>query len=374
MRAHHRFPQRILSIILLLSALLLPGCRDTAPIPVGFVGGLSGRVADLGIGGRDGATLAIEEINAEGGIRRRRLELLVADDKQDVETAREAFGKLFDEKVVAVIGPMTSAMAMQLVPLADEARLPLVSPTVSANELSGKDDYFFRIYPASRKTARALAAYAREKRGMGRVAVIYDLSNRAHVEGWMENFATAFEEKGGKVAARLPFFSGKLESFSELTDGLPGEELDAVLILAGAIDTAMICQQLRKQGNELAVFTSEWSATRDLLSLGGRSVEGLTLFHTFDRSSRQNGFVSFKRRFFERFGYEPGFAATHGYDAVKLVASALEDGDGTLSKELLRSREVMGAQSRIRLDEFGDAGRDFFLLRVQDGRFISLED
>ncbi len=365
--------KRSAPLILLLGLFLLLGaCRQSPPVLIGFVGGLSGRSADLGIGGRDGATLAVEEVNARGGVRGRQLKLLVADDRQKPQVAREAFSSLVAQGATAVVGPMTSSVATEVVSLANEARIPLISPTTSTNTLSGKDDYFFRVYPGSRTMAEALARYAFEQRKLRRFGVFYDLSNRSHTEGWLNYFTAEFEALGGEVIAREAFFSGRVESFFELSASLLGRELDGVLILANALDTAMICQQFRKQGSDQALFGSEWSATRDLLSLGGRSVEGLTLFHTFDRNSSRSNFIAFKRRFFERFGYEPGFAATHGYDAVQTLVAALKLNASGLKIALKSLGPVSGAQSQVQLDQFGDAHREFFLLQVQNGRFISL--
>src|SRR5579863_6415628 len=106
----------------LFAALLVlaAGCDDPAPIEVGFIGGLSGRVADLGIGALDGARLAIEEQNRRGGIGGHPIRLTTEDDKQDAEAARTAFETLAAHRVEAIIGPMTSVMAVTLAPLADE--------------------------------------------------------------------------------------------------------------------------------------------------------------------------------------------------------------------------------------------------------------
>ena len=93
------------------------GCSEQKPIKIGFVGGLSGRVADLGIGGRDGALLAVEHWNQNGGVNDRAVQLLVRDDQQNVETARKIVKQLLSEGVVAIIGHMTSSMSVTTVPL-----------------------------------------------------------------------------------------------------------------------------------------------------------------------------------------------------------------------------------------------------------------
>ena len=115
----------------LAGMLCLFACSPPAPIVLGFVGALSGRVADLGVEGRNGVTLAVELRNKAGGVKGRQVELLAEDDQQNPAMARQAVGKLIDLKVDALIGPMTSAMAMVVVPQVNQAQLVMVSPTVT---------------------------------------------------------------------------------------------------------------------------------------------------------------------------------------------------------------------------------------------------
>ena len=90
--------------LLLCFTLLVGGCSQPKPVKIGFAGGLTGRLADLGTGGRDGALLATEDLNAAGGIKGARVELLVRDDKSDVQTALEVDRELLDAGVVAIVG------------------------------------------------------------------------------------------------------------------------------------------------------------------------------------------------------------------------------------------------------------------------------
>ena len=125
----------ILIIIILGSGLT--GCDNNKPIKVGFVGGLTGRLSDLGIAGRNGVIMAIEEINKAGGINKRPIELITKDDKQDPEVAVNVDKELIDEGVVAIIGHMTSAMSIAALPLINKKQILMISPTTSTNKLFG---------------------------------------------------------------------------------------------------------------------------------------------------------------------------------------------------------------------------------------------
>ena len=110
-------------IAIALAVSTLQGCKPRDPIRIGFVAGTSGRVADLGISGRDAAQLAIEQCNRDGGIGGHPVQLIVKDDQQNPDRARQVVKELIDEGAVAMIGPMTSDMAVAVTPLLNEARL-----------------------------------------------------------------------------------------------------------------------------------------------------------------------------------------------------------------------------------------------------------
>jgi len=170
-------------------------------------------VADLGVAGRNGVLLAVELRNRAGGVAGRQVELIIKDDEQDPEVAERVTRDLTErvtrdlvaQGVVAIVGPMTSAMAMRVVPVANEAKVLVVSPTVTADDLSGLDDYFFRVIASTRQYASKNALYQRNLR---RVATAYDLGNKAYTESWLRNFRDAFSQNGGAIIRTLGFQSG----------------------------------------------------------------------------------------------------------------------------------------------------------------------
>ena len=354
--------------------IVLGSCEEPAPIKIGFVGGITGRVGDLGRAGRDGVTLAIEEANRKGGIGGHRLELLVRDDHQDPEAAREAVRELITSGVVAIIGHMTSSMSIVGAVVADEAGVPMVSPTTSTNALSGKDDFFFRVYPASRFAADRLAAYLVES-GILRMAVVYDVANRAHTESWYNAFRESLKSLGGEVVFLDTFESGMSANLGELADAVTASDADGLFIIANGIDTALICQLLEENCSGRSTVVSEWSVTPELLRNGGDAVNGLTFLHTFDFESRDPKYLAFTSAFEDRFGYEPGFAAVHAYDAVQIVLAGLEKGADPvqIKKSILNIGAFDGLQTKFTFDEFGDVRRDLFLMTIKDRKIIQRE-
>ncbi len=204
----HRWLNRlhflVWSLLACLPILAVVACSPPEPIRIGFLGGLSGRVADLGIGGRNGALLAVEMRNRQGGINGRPIELIAADDQQDEESARQAVARLLTRKVEVIIGPMTSAMALAVLPQMNAAGVPLLSPTVTTNALTALDDQFLRVVAPTAAHAPKSAEYY-FAHGARQLALAYDARNQAYSESWSNDFQQAFKARGGTIVAAIRF-------------------------------------------------------------------------------------------------------------------------------------------------------------------------
>jgi branched-chain amino acid transport system substrate-binding protein len=193
-----------LAILLTTCLLLQTGCKDSEPIRIGFLGGLTTRAAGLSTSGRDGFQLAIEESNANGGINNRQVEGIIQDTRGHKETALQAVHSLVERKVAAIIGPMTSQTAVAVVPEINLAKIPMISPTVSTNQLNSLNDYFFRVYYTNAQAAKLLAERLSSQQNK-RIAAIYDLGNKAYTEDWVNHFQGAIERDNGSEVVRIPF-------------------------------------------------------------------------------------------------------------------------------------------------------------------------
>lgn len=364
-----------MTIISVWLSIFLISCAPLKPIRIGFVGGTSGRVADLGIAGRNGVQLAVEWRNQVGGVAGRPVELLIRDDQQNPDIAEQATRDLIAQGVAAIIGPMTSAMAMRMVPVANQAQVVLISPTVATSALRSQDDYFFRLIPATRQFAAKNALYQRNTQHWQRVAVVYDLGNKAYTESWLDDFRAAFTDNGGEIVKTLSFVSGGDTSFLQIARELLAEPVDGITIIANSVDTALLCQQLRKLDSRLPIAVAEWGSTERLIELGGKAVEGVTTAQFFDRNSTAPAYLVFRQAYRDRFGQEPGFAGVAGFDAANVMLDALAQhpSDQSLKLALLATRRFAGVQNPVIFDDFGDAKRDTFIAVVKGGQFVVAE-
>lgn len=359
---------------LIALALTAAGCGDwsTEPLAIGFVGGLTGRTSDLGTAGRDGALLAVEQFNAAGGLDGREVVLKIEDDKQNPVGIERAYRSLVESGVVAVIGPMTSSMGVDIAPLAAELKVPVVSPTVSTDDLTGQDDWFFRVYPDNSSAAAQLASVTKRDLGDTRVAVVYDLANRAHTETWIRNYTSAFRLLDGTIVATETITSGYVPEYEAAITAVVATKPDSVCLLANALDTALLATMLREHGFEGHVIASEWSATEVVVGYGGRAVEDMYFLNTVDTTLQSDRFLEFREAFKDRFGYEAGFASIHAFDATGIVLALLNGSD---TPEAIRDRLAVPAtyhtvQGEIEIDRYGDVGGSYYLTTIRDGLFV----
>lgn len=356
-----------------LAPLALVGCAPEPTLRVGLLAGLSGSVADLGEAARAGAQLAVEECNAEGGIRGRLLELLPRDDAQDPEKARAAMAAFARDGVVAIIGPTTSAMAEAVLPASASSGLVLVSPTVSASRLLGRDDNLFMALTSTQHNARQAAHY-HASRGLRRVMAFYDTRNSTYSEDWLSAYREAIVTHGGRLVQAVPFSSGQADSYQQAVRQLRGREADAVIYVANAVDTVRLLLLVRQAGWRLPALGVTWSATEQLLELGGREVEGMSSIQLFNRELATPRYQVFLRSYRERFAREPGFASIAAYDATRALIQALrqQSPGQSIKQALLQSGPYEGLQERWNFDLYGDVQRRNYLTIVKDGRYVAV--
>jgi branched-chain amino acid transport system substrate-binding protein len=333
-------------------------------------------VADLGISGRDAVQLLIDTQNQKGGLAGREIQLIIKDDQQDPELARRAVKELVDAGVVALIGPMTSDMGVAITPLLDQAKLVAVSPTVTTQQLSGKDDYFFRVSATTKEYATRSANYHAKNSEIRRLIVTYDLNNRSFCENWLENFTASFTRQGGEIIGALGFDTQGGQTFLALAGKLLNTQPDGILIIANSMDSALICQQIRKSDPGLYITLADWGATERLLELGGKAVEGVTVVQTFDRDNQAEAYQTFRKAYLDRYQREPGFPGVYTHDAAQVVLSALaaRASEESLKEAILRLREFEGLQGRFRFDDFGDVQRSNASISIiRNNQFLVLE-
>lgn len=355
----------------MMALAALCGCQPAPPIEVGFIGSLSGRVSELAIDGRNGAQLAVETLNAAAGPR---FVLRVHDDHHAADQGPAVIDAVADEGDAFAIGPMTSVLATTMAPQATKRRLVLISPTANSDELSGLDDYFFRVIPPAGPGADQIAEAA-VARGLKSAAVMAEWRNRIYSEPFTKRFAAHFEALGGTAPRIVPYQTDQNPDYAAIAADLLAAHPRVVLLVCGAVDASIVAQQLRRLDAKVQIAMSSWAANVQLLQMGGRAVEGALVLQVLDLDSQAPDYVEFRRRFVERFGSTPSQSAVFSYDAMMTGAEGLRrKADNQSLRDVLRAPGTWpGLQQPLVLDKFGDSVSRFRLSEVRGGRFSMLD-
>lgn len=363
----HYTRRAIAGFVVLLSSFV--SCTEQ-PILLGFAGPLTGGNSDLGVQGRNGAMLAVEEINRTGGVAGRMIELVARDDGNSPELATEVDRELCALGVVAIIGHMTSEPSVAAASEATARCCVLVSPTASTPRLSGIDDCFFRVQGATDATARVFGRYVADHMTIERLTAVYDRDNAGYSEPFVAAFFTSLQQNSDAVLELISFSgSGGIDPAALVTE-IEQTGPEAVLIVASATETAALVQAIRAAGADWQLLSSGWAATPALASNAGAAVNGLYLARATDSPHSPADYAAFAHTYRTRFGREPSFAAAQSYDAVRLVARALEQNSGSedgLADALERVEPFDGLLLRIDLDAFGDVAAPVTVFRFVDG-------
>lgn len=186
----------VVAVVILL--VVTQTSRETHEIRIGAIIPLTGNNAVYGVALKNGIDLAIEDINGEGGINGRKLQVVTEDSQADPQKGVSAFTKLATvNKVPMVMGAMFSAVTLAIAPVAEKRRVVLISPTSSAVELTTAGDYIFRIYPSDSYDGKFLATFAADRLKTKAVSILY--IQVASVTAITKVFRQTFEHKGGEI-------------------------------------------------------------------------------------------------------------------------------------------------------------------------------
>lgn len=328
----------------------------------------------MGIDARDGALLALDTVNETQGMLDYKLELLIKDDQGTFEGAQAADKELIEANVTAIIGHLTSTTALAGLAVTEPAGVAIISPTASTTLLSDKDDLFFRMFSSAEIEAGLMAQRIHE-RGYASVGIILEQDNAAYTESVREAFSQGFTHLGGAVTNVVSFSAQENTDFQPLLSQLRESEPEALLIIAGAQDTGIICQHVRMLDWDLPLFTARWGQGDTTIRDGGRAVDGLETIVDFNPNEASPEYKDFLNRFRARFNREPTFAAIRGYEAVLFLTAALDLNEGEeegLPQALLKVGEINGPAGTFHLDEFGDVIRPHYLLRIENGVWVTV--
>ena len=319
-------------IVLCLSILLTCfGCSKDAedgPIKIGFIGYISGVDAYLGQTAKLALEDKVEEINNNGGILGREVELITYDIGLDPtpETVNAANRLVEQDNVVAIIGPESSDQVIAAIDIVQNAKGPLLGTTASneactVSETGELHDYIFRMCFIDSYQGEALAMYAYNELGIRNVAVLGDIGN-LYTQGIQEYFIDKFESLGGNITSVEGFVDTDTEFRAPLTN-IKNSDAEAILIAVGAYKVAgYIGQQCEELGIDLQILGVDGWYSEELIPFAGKELEGSIMCSMMDETAEE--YTEYREQFYEKHNTSPNYYAYYALDALDCIQWAIE--------------------------------------------------
>ena len=361
-----------------LVATLAPAATCQAapdPVKLGFFASLTGREAAFGERTRRGVELAVEEINAAGGVLGAPLLLAVEDTRSLPGEAATAVKKLIArDKAVAVVNGTGSAAALEAAPVCQALGVPFVVATATNPHVTEAGDFVFRACFTDPYQGAVLARFARQTLGAARVGVLVAGDN-AYSVGLAKFFRTRFVADGGEVF-EAKYIEGAKDFRAQLT-ALKARRPDVIFASGNYLESALIATQARQLGLDVPLLGGDTWDTPALVALAGGAVEGSCFTGHFSPESDDPRARDFVRRFRARWGEAPDTGGSLGYEAVMLWADAVVRA-GTLAKPAVRdalaaTKGFAGVTGRITIDAQRNAAKPAVIFTVRDGKFVYRE-
>ncbi|HHV58373.1 MAG TPA: ABC transporter substrate-binding protein [Firmicutes bacterium] len=347
------------------------GGSEAAVIKIGTVGPLSGNAATYGQSTKHGVEIAVDEVNKAGGISGAQVELVPEDSRGDQTEAANATRKLVEQdKVVAIVGAVLSSETLSGGPIANDAKVPMISSSSTAPGIPDIGPYIFRNCISDNVQAAQLAEYAVQELKVKRFAVMF--TNNDYGMALRDGF-TAKAKELGEVVAVEAYTDGDANFSAQLTK-IKAQNPDALYIGGYYTEAAKIAQQAKEMGLKVQLLGADGFYSSKLTELGGDAVEGAVFtagFYSGDTSPAVQNFVAaYKAKFNE----EPDMFAAQAYDAAKIVLEAIKKAGSTdttkIQAALAATRDFPGITGTTSFTANGDAEKDIVILKVEQGKFV----
>lgn len=336
-----------------LLALLPMACnRRSNEIVIGAALPLTGPTSYYGEDSKRGIDMALDEINAAGGVRGQKIKVIYEDTQGKGNQAINAVRKLISaDNVPVIIGCGTSTETMAVAPVVQENKRVLITPVSSAASISHAGEYVFRSVPSDGLQARDLASWVHDL-NYKRIALIF--VNQTWGVGLKDDFVREFQARGGEILTTEASDLDEKDFRTQLTN-MKAKNPDAYVAIIYAKEGGVLLKQARELGIKGQFFGADpW--TKQQLADGAGSASDDVLFTT---PAKYQGpeFQTFLQNYRKRYGKDPGIYDAHGYDCMKLVAKAIADGGLTgpeIQAAMAKIRGFQGVTGETTFDENGD--------------------
>ena len=347
---------------------------ETGPITIGFVGPLTGGGAFYGLEDKQSIELAVEEINEDGGINGRLIEVIYEDGKCNGPDALSAAQKLVNvDGVKIILGGTCSGETLAMAPFTEENEVLVLSGYSSSGDVTEAGDFVFRTVYSESETAGVVAEFAKDNKHQSIAAIT---ENTEFATNFTNSFVENFESLGGEIVAN-EFYPPDSTDARAIVTKVIAKNPDAVVISPQGDSGATVIRQLRELGYEGDLYGNSVASTGKVVELAGEAIDGIYFSQPADIAKDNADAQAFLRDYEVRFGEKPAaypvFSAGR-YSSIHMLAEAIAKvGEDTTSLRdyLYDLKPYPGLTYSISFDENGDAeGIEFGNYQLRNGQNV----
>lgn len=368
-------------IVTMFMFSIIAGCGgktgDTAEkINVGVNVELSGGGASYGTNAQNGALLAIEQINAAGGVLGKQLNPIVRDNKSTADESMSVSAALAGEKIVAQIGPLTSGDVAGSTPIMMDNKIPLIAPAATAANVTVDDktgttkEYIFRVCFIDPFQGTLMAQFAADNLKVKK-AVIYGDTSTDYGKGLAEYFKKTFTEKGGTIIAEEGFVKDDRDFRATLTK-IKGQNPEFIYVPGYYQEVAPLIKQARELGITVPIGGPDGWDSPDMVSVAGGAALNNTFFtNHYSSQDKDPKVVQFVEAYKAKYAKDPDAFAALGYDAVQLMVQGFKDAQAAdpvkLAAAIAKITDFEGITGKMSIDSKHNPVKAGVIIEFKDG-------
>lgn len=344
-------------------------------IKIGMSADLTGKSALTGELKKKGAQIALDEINAAGGVKGKKLELVVEDDRGTNDGMVSAFQKLIsDPNIVAVIGPITSTMSLSINEIAQKTGVPvMIGGTSPALTTELKNKWFFRFRPSDLYSAKTIVDFSTDKLGKKKVAIVYD-TDAFGTSG--KDMLLAEYKKKGITPVAVEGYTANTKDYTPVLENIRksgAEVINGYMTLSA--DVAQLVTQMRQLGVNAEFIGSASAAQTTTIKLAGDKLDGIYGVNDFalDQSEETKKFVA---DFAKKYTDNPDLYSGWVYDSLKVLAKVMAE-KGTspdqIREGILSIKGYKGVEGEYNFDQNGDGLHAYSIVKVDKGKVVTVK-
>ena len=349
-----------------------PATAEAETIKIGAIGPLTGSVAIYGISATNGLKLAVDEINANGGILGKQIELNLLDEKGDSTEAVNAYNKLVDWGMVALIGDITSKPSVAVAEVAAQDGIPMITPTGTQLNITEAGSNIFRVCFTDPYQGEVLAKYTKDKLGAKTVAIISNNSSD-YSDGVANAFAKEAEAQGIQVVAREGYSDGDKDFKAQLTK-IAQQNPDVLFVPDYYEQDGLIAIQAREVGiKSVIVGPDGWDGVVKTVDPSSyAAIEDVFFANHYSTKDSSEKVQNFIKNYKEKYNDEPSAFSALSYDAAYILKAAIEKA-GTTDKEAvakaIKELEFEGITGHLTFDEKNNPVKSITIIKIVNGDY-----